>query len=171
MLINEFNKAIDFWINALDEYDWDQMIMHPMQGSWSMGQVYVHLIEETNFQAEQIRNCASSNSNQDKTPNEEGNEMFSRNGFPDILIVGPPSNDLVDNPKSKEELIRGINSVKLEINSAYESALKSRFIGKTKHPGLGFFGVEEWLQFSEMHLRHHMRQKSRIDKALKNKIP
>jgi hypothetical protein len=45
--------------------------------------------------------------------------------------------------------------------------LKSPFHGKTKHPGLGFFNANEWLQFAEMHLRHHLKQKERIEEFLK----
>ena len=42
-----------------------------------------------------------------------------------------------------------------------------KYKGKTKHPGLGYFSAEEWLQFAEMHFRHHLRQKKRIDEFLK----
>ena len=34
-------------------------------------------------------------------------------------------------------------------------ALLQKRIGKTKHPGLNYFTAKEWLQFAEMHLRHH----------------
>jgi hypothetical protein len=38
--------------------------------------------------------------------------------------------------------------------------------GKTRHPGLLYFSALEWLRFAEMHMRHHFRQKKRIDEAL-----
>jgi hypothetical protein len=38
--------------------------------------------------------------------------------------------------------------------------------GKTKHPGLGYFDAREWLGFAEMHMRHHIRQKERIEQCL-----
>jgi hypothetical protein len=44
---------------------------------------------------------------------------------------------------------------------------ESQFNGKTKHPGLGYFSAKEWLQFANMHFRHHLRQKKRIDVFLK----
>jgi len=47
--------------------------------------------------------------------------------------------------------------------------LKSSFHGKSKHPGLGFFSASEWFQFAEMHLRHHLKQKERIDRFLQIK--
>jgi hypothetical protein len=41
-------------------------------------------------------------------------------------------------------------------------------IGKTKYPGLNYFTAKEWLQFAGIHLRHHLKQKKRIDDFLKN---
>ncbi|PWU01917.1 MAG: hypothetical protein C5B52_06520 [Bacteroidetes bacterium] len=167
MLLDEFNLTIDFWIKSLDDYDLVQLLKSPGTGSWSMGQLYNHIIGEMLFQAEQIYACAQRNMNVEKSPNDEGKKMLERNDFPDMLIEGPPTNEHVVNPIGKEELIEGINSSKLLINRAYEFAINSPLNGKTEHPGLGFFGADEWLQFCEMHLRHHIRQKSRIDNCLK----
>jgi hypothetical protein len=38
--------------------------------------------------------------------------------------------------------------------------------GKAMHPGLHYLSAREWLQFSEMHFRHHLRQKERLDAFL-----
>jgi hypothetical protein len=43
------------------------------------------------------------------------------------------------------------------------TALLQKRIGKTKHPGSNYFTAKEWLQFAEIHLRHHLKQKKRID--------
>jgi hypothetical protein len=34
-----------------------------------------------------------------------------------------------------------------------------------------FFNAPEWLQFAEMHMRHHFRQKMRIDDRLFSNLP
>ena len=49
-----------------------------------------------------------------------------------------------------------MNDVAIIIN---ENSLQ----GKTQHPGLGYFNATEWLQFATMHLRHHFKQKKRIE--------
>ena len=41
------------------------------------------------------------------------------------------------------------------------------FNGKAKHPGLNYLNASEWLQFADMHMRHHLRQKKRIDDFLR----
>jgi len=58
-------------------------------------------------------------------------------------------------------------NVKAEMNRAAILISKSSFKGKTKHPGLHYFSATEWLQFAEMHFRHHLRQKKRIEDFLK----
>jgi hypothetical protein len=44
--------------------------------------------------------------------------------------------------------------------------INTRFKEKTKHPGFHYLNAIEWLQFIEMHFRHHLKQKKRIDKYL-----
>ncbi|MEJ7682627.1 MAG: hypothetical protein WKG06_33175 [Segetibacter sp.] len=60
-------------------------------------------------------------------------------------------------------------NLKDEINNVEISISKSPFKGKTKHPGLGYFNANEWLQFAEMHFRHHFKTKEKNRRFLKNK--
>jgi len=64
------------------------------------------------------------------------------------------------NKKSKYTLI-------MEMEQAAELISSNQPKGKSKHPGLGYFSAEEWLQFAEMHFRHHLTQKKLIDNYLK----
>jgi hypothetical protein len=52
------------------------------------------------------------------------------------------------------------------VNALYRSHDFTSSKGKTRHPGLLFFSALEWLRFTEMHMRHHFRQKKRIDHKL-----
>ena len=47
---------------------------------------------------------------------------------------------------------------KIEISKTY---------GKSQHPGIQSLNPPEWLRYAEMHMRHHLKQKSRIDAFLK----
>ncbi len=53
MLIDDFNHTIDIWIKELKQYDFIQLCAKPSPKSWSLGQVYMHLIEDTNYYIEQ----------------------------------------------------------------------------------------------------------------------
>jgi hypothetical protein len=93
--------------------------------------------------------------------------MFRNNAFPDMVIEGAPSNAYIMQPESKEQLVKDLLNLKEEMNRVGALISQTIALGKTKHPGLGYFSAEEWLQFAGMHFRHHLRQKKRIDAFLK----
>jgi hypothetical protein len=166
-LNQDFNNTLDIWIDALDRYDLKQLLTAPSSQSWSLGQVYVHIILETTFYLKQMMICASSEAFATEKMSDEGKEMFCNNAFPDAVLEGPPSNDHVTQPESKEYLRDRLINLKAEAGRLSVNLQASRSRGKTKHPGLHYLSGGEWLQFAEMHLRHHFRQKSRVDSFLK----
>lgn len=167
MHIDKFNQTIDIWIQELERYDFRQLCTKPSPASWSIGEVYVHLISEAGFHLEQIAACLSTNEHASEEAYPHGRKMLQANEFPDEIIEGPPSNALVTQPRSKEQLLADLIPVKEAMNNAAAQMLQSRYSGKALHPGLGYFSADEWLQFSDMHFRHHLRQKKRIDEFLK----
>jgi DinB superfamily len=170
MLVKDFNHTIDVWMKALQGYNFLQLCAKPSPDSWSVGQVYMHLIGETNYYLQQIHVCLSTNDNADKEMTPDAKAMFKHNDFPDEIIEGPPTNANTKQPENKEELIRSLMNLKRSINSIEISISKSAFKGKAKHPGFDYLNAREWLQFAEMHFRHHLRQKKRIDAFLKENI-
>lgn len=67
MLIEYFNHTIDIWIKAIQQYNFKELCMQPDENSWSIGQVCMHLINDTNWFIEQIKVCMSNNDNADET--------------------------------------------------------------------------------------------------------
>lgn len=59
MAIAELESTIDIWINALDHYDLDTLQRKPNKNSWSLGQVYIHILNDTNYYIHQIESCLS----------------------------------------------------------------------------------------------------------------
>lgn len=167
MLVEDFNHTIDIWIKELEQYDFIRLCTKPSPGSWSLGQVYMHLIDDTTYYIEQIKICISANDNVMEEASPAAKAMFLNNNFPDEVIEGPPSNFCMPQPGSKEQLVSRLTNLKDEMNNAAILISRSSFKGKTKHPGLNYFSADEWLQFAEMHLRHHLRQKKRIDDFFK----
>jgi hypothetical protein len=92
--------------------------------------------------------------------------MFARNSFPARILEGPDNDSNIPQPDSKEEIAIRLILILDDINSNTVASGLSRSTGKTRHPGLLYFSGPEWLQFAEMHLRHHFRQKERIDAFL-----
>jgi len=167
MLIDDFNHIIDVWITALEQYGFTRLCAKPSPESWSTGQVYMHLVDDTNYYIEQIKICISSNDNAMEDASPVARTMFRNNAFPDEIIEGAPDNAFIPQPESKQQLMRYLRKLKEDMNTIEILISKSPFQGKTKHPGFNYFNANEWLQLAEMHFRHHLRQKKRIDNYLK----
>ena len=168
MLIKDFNHTIDTWIKEIEQYDFTQLCAKPSANSWSLGQVCMHLIENTDYYIEQIKICVSNDDYAMEEASPDGKRMLLNNAFPDEILEGPPSNLDTPQPDSKEELMRCLMKLKEDIQNVEVLISKSPFKGKTKHPGLNYFNANEWLQFADMHFRHHFRQKKRIETFLKS---
>jgi hypothetical protein len=168
MSIVDFNHTIDTWIDALQRYSIEDLTAKPSMTSWSIGQLYNHIIDETKFYMGRIRICTSSNRNSNREMSLEGKVMFRNNAFPDERLKGAPSNSRIPQPNSKEELIKQFIDLKMAMNDRAAVMKETVFIGKAKHPGHNYLNASEWLQFADMHMRHHLRQMKRIDDFLRS---
>jgi hypothetical protein len=166
IILDQFNGTIDIWISSLDNYTLEMLSVHPKADSWSLGQVFIHLIDDTTWFVEQVRTCLLSNANSEKNMNEQARILLGNDEFPDMLLTGPSTGIPLRQPATKEELLQGLSSIKEKVNQLYFASDLSVSTGKTQHPGFQFFNAMEWLQFAEMHMRHHLRQKKRIDDKL-----
>jgi len=165
-IADNFKRTVDFWINGLDQYSFAQLHAKPRLAGWSIGQVYMHLLNETAFYLGQARVCLSTNDHATDEATANAKMMFDSNSFPDEIIEGPPSNAHTPQPEGKDQLKIGLLRLRNEAVEIGALISSSTFRGKTKHPGLHYFSAAEWLQFADMHFRHHLRQKERIDVSM-----
>lgn len=166
VLLQPFNHTIDQWISCLDNYTLEMLHQQPQPGSWSLGQVYMHIIADTGFYVSQIKASLESNSNSEKEMLSAARQMLNNNSFPDMILVGPSVGDSVPQPLSKDGILQSLIKIRNEVNQLAVAFDLSAANGKTEHPGFRFFNALEWLQFAEIHMRHHFRQKTRIDEKL-----
>lgn len=166
LLLQHFNDTIDQWIAFLDQYSWEQLQQSPAPGAWSLGQLYMHLIEDTTYHIEQMNAALLATGDSDKEMHPDARAIFAQNGFPDVLIAGPATYDSVAPPVNKAALLLGLEQVKREVQHLLSTTDIMQARGKTLHPGLHFFSAAEWLQFTTMHMQHHLRQKARIDRLI-----
>jgi hypothetical protein len=164
--LKKFDETIGKWILFLDDYTLEMLRLKPRPESWSLGQVYVHIMDDTKYFVEQMKDSLASSANREKEMHDTAHALFSNNAFPDILLNGPATNSNVRQPHSKDELMQNLVSIRDEVNTLYSTVDFSTSTGKTEHPGFRFFNALEWLRFAEMHMRHHFRQKKRIDDQL-----
>ena len=164
--MEDLEHSIDHWIQALDQYDLKQLCSKPSQNSWSMGQLYRHLIADTGYYIEQIRLCLDTNEHATEESAAFAQSILHNNGFPDQQIKGDPSHASIPQPTDKKQLITDLQKLKEAVLVLKEAVFSSQSKGKTKHPGLGYFSAREWYRFADLHFRHHLKQKNRIDHFL-----
>jgi len=165
-LIIKFNETIDVWIGELSHYDYHQLCLRPNADSWSLGQVYVHLINDTKYYFQQIEECVGSNQNEFQEMTDFTKDWFENNSFPNTKMVGSPDNEMPPNPYSKEQVFNDLNKLKFALNEIGIKILRTTNKGKTKHPAFQYFNSAEWFRYAEMHFRHHLKQKEQIDNFL-----
>jgi len=165
-LLQQFNLTVDSWIGYLKDYTPEMLCQQPKPGSWSIGQMYAHIINETNYYIKQMEIGLHTTANSDIEMIDRGKAMFAAKGLPDILIDGPATGKLIPQPQNPEVLLQQLLAIKHIINDLFNSPHSENKGGKTQHPGFGFFNALNWLQFADMHMRHHLRQKKRIDDTI-----
>ncbi len=165
-LLETFNRTIDYWISDIPNYSLKELKTKPDSTSWSLGQVYRHLIEETIWYYGQIALSLTDTKNQNEDMTDQAKTMFAANEFPDARIIGDPLiSDKVPQPESIDQLNLDMRQLKTDAFVLWQK-VPADARGKSKHPGLGYFTAQEWFQYVEMHMRHHLHQKARLDTYL-----
>jgi hypothetical protein len=166
-LITQLNETLDSWIAALSDYDLNVLLKTPDAENWSLGQLYMHLVSESGYYRLQIEACLKSNEHAEKDINENGKVIFANNSLPDMKIKrGGELSDDLPQPVCKEEIFYKLQELKIQLNSLAKQIDVTKCSGRTRHPGLGYFNAAQWLQFTEIHMRHHFRQKRAIEDRL-----
>jgi len=164
-----FEPTLGEWKNLIQEISSDDLYFKLAPGEWSLGQLFMHVIEESNYFLDQALSCLENDMYTDKSMTAEAEEMFAQNAFPDIRIKGDPANaSKVEQPDHVHQIDLYWDRLAEKVSLVKEALATKKNLGKSQHPGLGFFSASEWFQFTEMHMRHHLRQKDRIITGLSN---
>lgn len=150
--------TIDKWSDLLSTFSWNKLLDKPLADEWSAGQIYMHLIQATGFFLQQAEAALHTTENSDGIASAAAREMFINNSFPDKKLQGPPSNAQTPQPSSIDELKKGMLSIRSKAATLIPEIESAVATGKTAHPGHQYFSAKEWIQYADMHLRHHFRQ-------------
>lgn len=76
-IVRSLHQTLALWETELGGYSLKQLRRKPDKDSWSLGQVYVHLLDETaSYNFRQIEECISGNENADGQKSEEGVAIY-----------------------------------------------------------------------------------------------
>jgi hypothetical protein len=166
-----FTKTIGDWNLALDKYTEEQFAVRPDSESWSIGQVCQHLMLSTGRVFLIIDKCLEGNQNETEQKSDIGEISFKQNALPDMKVKLPLTvQPTPEQPQNKQVVKNEFEKIQNNFNRLSEVVSKSSSRGKEKHPVLGFLNSAEWLQTLDMHFRHHIRQKGRIDSFLNSRV-
>jgi hypothetical protein len=169
-VLSKFNAVLDSWEKALSDYSETDFLKKPADDAWSIGQVYVHLIGATNyFHLKQVEECLKNVENAGQSKTMPGRIIYFTGSIPPIKVKVPPSTEYTP-PQPKDIASVRASLIALRPKMADMAAVltnKQGKTGKTAHPAFGFLDAFEWFQMVEIHFRHHLRQKVRLDKFLK----
>ncbi|HEY0899793.1 MAG TPA: hypothetical protein VGD90_10690 [Sphingobacteriaceae bacterium] len=164
MELDKFNATINIWIDELRKYSLHYLLSKPDEMSWSLGQLYEHILEETRWYFGQIEVSLNDKDHTQIETSEAAKTLFERGAFEDKMIQGDPLiSERVRQPTSIEELTNDFVQLKNEAERIWNQIRHAKAYGKSEHPGMGFLNCFEWFEYAEMHMRHHLKQKARID--------
>jgi hypothetical protein len=158
------------WIDALGNYSDAAFASKPSQEAWSIGQVYAHLASVTEKCLQNALLCAN---NQGETGHSGfGPAIFSWMGsFPPVKMrikKIPPGMEAVYAPPQigKEEALKRLMDALQQMKTSSAAVQKADRKHRVQHWAGGWFNAHQWFHSAEMHLKHHFRQKKRIDQFL-----
>lgn len=164
-------EALD-WIKSLDNYNEGPFKRKPSEDSWSMGELYNHLIiSGLHFHIKNSKACIEKINGEPKgSKSFKGIMLFLMGGFPSVKIKSslndkypPEIPEKVSEVKDKlYKLLKEMELLNREIIQLSKEDLKY----KVKHPVHGYLNAIEWYKQVEMHFRHHQKQKERIEDFL-----
>ncbi len=167
----KFLETAKYWLKELDFYGSNQFKKVTANSAWTIGQVYDHLINGTRaYHMREIRKCLEKTGG-----SEEGKKLFKGHivfflgKFPSIKIAGVDPNGYVPSqPESPDKMKDEFFKFFKEMQKIAKDLDAAPSMYKTMHPSLGMLTGQEWFQIIEMHFRHHLRQKSEIDKSIRS---
>jgi hypothetical protein len=171
-LYSKFERMADTWIIALDNYTIEELLRVPADGGWSMGQVYIHIATANKyFLGKNAEKCANGEDVivDGKGKTNTGRLVFFLENFPPVKVKMPKKETggvEPIQPESKEQILRKLIENKEFFKSIEERVEAAPKNARKKYPILGYLNASEWYSIGTFHMRHHLRQKKRLDKFL-----
>ncbi len=160
-----------YWLKELDYYGNNQFKKKVSNSSWTIGQLYDHLLtysQQVHLKA--IQKCIASKEESVKEPKTfKGFVVFAYGGYLPLKYKSAPyiePTQPLSTEKIKDDFYRFLKIVyKVAKEIDYKKPTK-----KVKHPTFGYLTAEEWFRLMEMHFRHHVRQKKTLDKEVRSSV-
>ncbi|BFH59623.1 DinB family protein [Paenibacillus azoreducens] len=169
-IVQKLEEITDLYIKELDRFSMEELTRKPDEEEWSLGQMYMHLINASLYMhLRNVRACAESAEGvlNGGEKSERGEAAYLNREFPNMRVRVPASPGYTPpQPASKEQLREGLRSVLTQMKETEPLVYSAPPQNKIVHPGFGALNAAEWFMLIEMHYRHHLRQKERLEQFL-----
>ncbi len=169
-ILRKHAKTYASWKAALEGTDGDAFSRDPGDGTWALGRICDHVLEAARVFLDQSEALTRG------TGTERGAGMFAaimltigsmppgRFKVPDL----PPALARLGAPQAmtKDEALQGFVALDARMQALAPAVAAAPKRLRSKHPVAGWFNAPGWMQLSEMHTRHHLRQLKRIQALL-----
>ncbi|MDR9855744.1 DinB family protein [Paenibacillus sp. VCA1] len=169
--LQDFEATVDRYLIELERIDMESLLAKTNEEEWSIGQMFVHLIQTAQFmQLQNADHClagsgAAVTTTEDKT--EIGRTVYESGSFPPVRVRVPASPQYTPHqPESKEQLIEGLRGVVERMKRTEPAVSQAPEQMKLPHPRFGPLNAKEWFLLVEMHYRHHFLQLDRLKNEL-----
>lgn len=165
-VLKSFELTVERYLAELTKLNMDKIHRKLNEEDWSIGQMYVHLIQSAFMHLHNVEQCLAGNEstlNPAKEKTEQGKIVFKLEQFPAVRIKVPASRNYTpQSPESMEHLVEGLHSVVERMRNTESVLLQVPVSNKILHPAFGALNAQEWFMLIEMHYRHHFLQLDRL---------
>ncbi|WP_290757833.1 DinB family protein [Exiguobacterium sp. UBA3491] len=160
------NELFTYYLQELDRYHPEGLIHHLDHDTWSISQMYDHLIVVSHEYLDEVESCRFAPvTTSGKSP--FGEQLFAVGAFPATPIRLP---DAMNAPPNETDQVEQLRTRWLQLIDRHvtlaTSAQSTPVDQKTQHGGMGWLNAAEWYALVSYHLAHHRNQKRRLDAAL-----
>ncbi|WP_168118581.1 DinB family protein [Paenibacillus sp. HB172176] len=165
-MVNNSSAVIEQYMRNLDSYSIEQLRFKCKDDIWSVGQMYIHVIEVAKEYIGHIETCSRATDEEPEGKTEDGTKALGENEWPNIRVKLEESPNATRNPESKDEIIAGLEQVLEKLDYWAGCVDETNPACKVRHGWFGWLDAREWFELVGMHSRHHLRQKARLDESL-----
>lgn len=169
--IHQMENSTNHYLQELDQFTLEQLRQKPSESEWSLGQMYLHLINTALYmQLRNIELCRKGEAGSvviNGAKSEAGVAVFGQGSFPSVRIQVPASPQYTPaQPESKEQIVEGLNMVLVKMKEMEPTLEEISPQMTVAHPRLGELNAKEWFSLVEMHYGHHLHQMDRLKQYL-----
>ena len=171
-VLNKFNRRAEEWLSDLQALSEEEMSRRPATDSWSMGELYDHIMKVARtYQIPNFKISLTNESVQRKRKNKIGFAIFNLGIRKQVKIrmedfPAPLVQDFTPAQQSKEALLSDFKDFIEEVNVLHSELPADPKTSRHYHPMFGDIHTGEWFSLIEIHMAHHEVQRRRIRKMI-----